>query len=168
MPTRDYKRIWCKKCKDWTLHGQHYPNWEDWFCQKCETAHVKTPLSEIPPKKILEQRKRYKEWKKHDFERLFNGLISFGTDPFINMFSEPGSDVRIMESDAGQAELDKQERERKAEERRLHEEEKAKVREEILKYRKIGRNDLCLCGSGLKYKKCCLTRIQKDEQDYNL
>jgi hypothetical protein len=23
---------------------------------------------------------------------------------------------------------------------------------------KIGRNDLCLCGSGLKYKKCCLRR----------
>ncbi len=27
---------------------------------------------------------------------------------------------------------------------------------------KIGRNDLCICGSGKKYKKCCL---QKSDQD---
>ena len=26
----------------------------------------------------------------------------------------------------------------------------------VVKDHKIGRNDPCLCGSGLKYKKCCL------------
>lgn len=26
---------------------------------------------------------------------------------------------------------------------------------------KIGRNDLCPCGSGLKYKKCCLNKKEK-------
>ena len=30
------------------------------------------------------------------------------------------------------------------------------------KKNKIGRNDLCPCGSGLKYKKCCMKRIYRD------
>jgi len=30
---------------------------------------------------------------------------------------------------------------------------------------KIGRNDPCFCGSGLKFKKCCLTKIQNKEPD---
>ena len=31
---------------------------------------------------------------------------------------------------------------------------------------KIGRNDLCGCGSGKKYKKCCLiAQVQKDVAD---
>ena len=32
----------------------------------------------------------------------------------------------------------------------------AKERE---KYKKISRNDLCLCGSGLKFKQCCAKRV---------
>ncbi len=30
---------------------------------------------------------------------------------------------------------------------------------------KVGRNDPCPCGSGLKYKKCCLGKEQQDERD---
>ena len=30
--------------------------------------------------------------------------------------------------------------------------------EPLSKGRKIGRNDPCLCGSGKKYKKCCLKK----------
>jgi uncharacterized protein YchJ len=26
---------------------------------------------------------------------------------------------------------------------------------------KVGRNDLCLCNSGIKYKRCCLIKIAK-------
>ncbi|WP_166638776.1 YecA family protein [Paraglaciecola marina] len=26
--------------------------------------------------------------------------------------------------------------------------------------KKIGRNELCICGSGKKFKKCCINRIQ--------
>lgn len=29
---------------------------------------------------------------------------------------------------------------------------------------KIGRNSPCPCGSGKKYKKCCLLKINKDEK----
>ena len=27
---------------------------------------------------------------------------------------------------------------------------------------KIGRNDICKCGSGLKFKKCCETRFENE------
>ena len=29
------------------------------------------------------------------------------------------------------------------------------LKEERLKFKDVGRNDICLCGSGKKYKKCC-------------
>ena len=29
----------------------------------------------------------------------------------------------------------------------------------------IGRNELCPCGSGLKYKKCCMKTINKENQN---
>jgi len=33
---------------------------------------------------------------------------------------------------------------------------------------KIQRNDPCSCGSGLKYKKCCLLKIDKDIEQENI
>lgn len=30
---------------------------------------------------------------------------------------------------------------------------------------KIGRNDPCPCGSGKKYKQCCLKRLNRSEYD---
>lgn len=30
---------------------------------------------------------------------------------------------------------------------------------------KIGRNDLCHCGSGKKYKKCCMTKDQDEQKE---
>jgi len=29
----------------------------------------------------------------------------------------------------------------------------------------IKRNDECLCGSGKKYKKCCMTRVEQIERE---
>ncbi len=33
---------------------------------------------------------------------------------------------------------------------------------------KIGRNQLCPCGSGLKYKKCCLNKTKEDKEKYDI
>ena len=33
---------------------------------------------------------------------------------------------------------------------------------------KIGRNDLCYCGSGKKYKKCCMKKDQEELHKNNL
>ena len=30
-----------------------------------------------------------------------------------------------------------------------------------------GRNDPCLCGSGVKYKKCCQSLLEKEEAEYD-
>ena len=30
-----------------------------------------------------------------------------------------------------------------------------------VKFQKIGRNDTCPCGSGFKFKKCCISRMGK-------
>jgi len=40
----------------------------------------------------------------------------------------------------------------------LKEEKRQKEEEVIDKKEKVGRNKLCLCGSGKKYKKCCLKK----------
>lgn len=34
-------------------------------------------------------------------------------------------------------------------------------------YTNVRRNDICFCGSGKKYKKCCLNKIEKCEKMYN-
>jgi uncharacterized protein YchJ len=78
------------------------------------------------------------------------------TNMLADMLREPGSelsDQRILEDDAGQIELDAQ----------LKAEREAKRMAEIEfkeRYRGVQRNEKCLCGSGLKYKKCCLPRVE--------
>jgi len=48
----------------------------------------------------------------------------------------------------------------------VHGEEKALIREKGakpgLQRKKIGRNEKCPCGSGKKYKKCCLNKLNLD------
>jgi len=156
MPTRQLYRVWCSTCKEWELHERHYPNWEDWFCPECETKWEPSLLSDIPDEKIKEQRERYKIHTQYEMNRFFGAMFTSG----MSMFSEPGSDVDIRESDAGQRAIDEEarkEREVKAEERR-------QVRDaeivEKKRFQNLGRNDLCLCESGLKYKKCCETKIR--------
>lgn len=39
-----------------------------------------------------------------------------------------------------------------------HEHQKSEKQMPIINEKKIGRNDPCLCGSGKKYKKCCIEK----------
>ena len=48
MPTREYKRHWCKTCNDWQLFEMQYPNKTDWFCEICENKAEAVPLKDIP------------------------------------------------------------------------------------------------------------------------
>jgi uncharacterized protein YchJ len=159
MPTIEYKRLWCKKCTDWELFEQQYPNWTDWFCRECETAHENVLLSEIPEEKILEQRKRYIEWNKKSTNEFLTEFMTPNVralKEFMHMMSPPGTDIEIRESDAGQHAIDDERRRYKEEERQKKAEEKEKIKQHLLKYRGLNRNDKCVCGSGKKYKKCCL------------
>lgn len=172
MPVREYKRLWCKHCQNWELFEQHYPNWEDWFCKKCENVHEKTPLSEIPEEQLLEQRKRYIEWHSKEINKIFGEIMMSPEDhalkEFMHMFGKPGEEVIITESDAGQNAIDEQKRKKRAEEMAKYREEKERMKEYLIKYKGIQRNETCPCGSGKKYKKCCLQDVENKLQEYNL
>jgi uncharacterized protein YecA (UPF0149 family) len=52
----------------------------------------------------------------------------------------------------------------------------AKVVEAVTKYpqlkgltaRKVGRNEICPCGSGLKFKKCCIRKVNQGVETFAL
>ena len=156
MPTRTLYRTWCTTCQDWELFEF------DWFhreigdnektCKECgNPADKSVKLGDIPKEKIAEQRLRYKNYRKQQFHKTMNIFTMMGMNP-NGMFNDfPQTD--IIENDAGQEAID-------AERRRLEQEEKQRRKDEVAKYHGLGRNDNCRCGSGKKYKKCCLHKIE--------
>lgn len=172
MPTLHRYRVWCKKCDNFTLHTRDEfktpvnPEDNKLVCKTCNTVYSDIMLKDIPRDKLLEQRKRYSESQGNMFNSYLNLGSLFKTpeqrqlEEMVHMFSPPGSDIEIHESDAGQKEIDKIE----GEKRKKEWEERKRIREaqeaEAAKYAKLGRNDICACGSGIKYKKCCLRKIE--------
>jgi len=172
MPSQIRKRLWCKHCNEWMLHLHHYPDWENWFCVSCKNKYEETPLSEIPNDKILEQQERYKEHCAKSSNKIFGELFMTPEErqlkQLMHMFKEPGSDMEITECDAGQEAINQEKRQKRQEVQNKIEKEKTDAKLECIKYKGLTRNDLCICGSTKKYKKCCLERIQKIMIDYNL
>jgi len=148
MPTRSYYRIWCKECNDFTLHERTSFEDETIVCRTCDTNYSEILLSEIPEEKIVEQRKRYRDKKSMSASRLIQNILS-------DAMSQTSSDT-ISESDAGQKAIDDQ----NAEDRQLKLDWIREQKEKAKAYKGLNRNDKCICGSDLKYKKCCLKKIQ--------
>ena len=147
MPTIKYYRWWCKTCNKFELHKF---NSNDELICKCGTEYTEVYLNEIPNELLIEQRKRFVD-SKSGF--LNNILIK---DASQNMFREVGSDVTIIECDAGQSSIEDELLNRWNNALKKIEENK-KLQNE---HKNLGRNDLCFCGSGLKYKKCCYHKIR--------
>lgn len=61
---------------------------------------------------------------------------------------------RIVESDAGVESIRREKRIKKEERRKT-------LEEKVDMYKGLTRNDICNCGSGKKYKKCCLQSIRE-------
>lgn len=154
MPTITYYRIWCKSCKDFKLHNSHNDNY---ICKDCSNTYSSVLLSEIPNEKLEEQRKRYSKRKS---EKLFSFLDDvYTSNPLESLFDER-FDTEIIESDAGQKKIDDHKRkEIKGKKEKLIK-EREESEKEYEKYKYLNRNDICICGSGKKYKKCCLNRIK--------
>ena len=172
MPLRTQYRLWCQKCQDWELFEKRHPNPDELFCNSCEEVHVKTLIKDIPEEKLLEQRQRYNRKKKQQYSKYMNEMLM---DPesrqireMVDMFREPGWDTEIVESDAGQKQLDEIAREKRAKEIEEKEAAKNAFKQEALKYKGLTRNDKCACDSGLKYKKCCMDRIESSLRAYHL
>jgi len=153
MPTITYLRFWCSKCQDFTLHNMG--NNKD--CRICGTVTESYKLSEVPEDKLKQQRARYIESNNpvNYYMSAIKGTLL--KDIYLDLTkSEP--EIKIIEDDAGQKEIS--ERRNRAYNERLKKHNDLK--EEYKKFKGIGRNDLCACGSNVKYKNCCLKKFQEN------
>lgn len=158
MPEITYKRSWCKKCNSWELFQVHFnTNDNPATCENCGTEFEAYKLSEVPEDKILEQRERYKQYKKGEYEKLFQTYLSMGSLSMDSGFFTESA-PRIIEADAGQKEINK----KAAEERQKRKEALQKEYEDYaVTFKPLNRNDKCACGSGKKYKQCCLPKFRQ-------
>lgn len=156
MPTKTIYRTWCTTCNDWTWHQKPFSNIgekeedkKDWLCDECGTEISNITLGEIPKEKILEQRARYKEHKSWEFKKTMSAFMSIANG------GTPGYSYEdiIIENDAGQKRIDEEEKHLRDEAYKKKKEEERQYNE---KFKGISRNELCRCGSGKKFKKCCI------------
>lgn len=163
MPTITYLRTWCKTCSNFTLHTKPFnkigKSGESikWECKECKTELTDYTLAEISEEKIAEQRSRYNQSIEASPDKIIGRLLmGSNNSPFNEEWPKP----EIIEDDAGQRIINQ----KLAEERYKKYLEQKRIREENerfkAKYSLLGRNDTCACGSGKKYKKCCLTKVE--------
>jgi hypothetical protein len=158
------RRTWCKTCQDFSLFITTMGSTEEGkfsttVCDTCESAEMSYTLAEVPEEKLIEQRARYKDQRRHQFMNMFNtyskGLSK--NNILADMLREPGHDLSepdVKEDDAGQEAIDAAIKAKREADRLAEQEFKEK-------YRGAQRNDKCRCDSGLKYKKCCLPKVEK-------
>lgn len=163
---RFYKRLWCKHCNEWHLF---YNKDNENYCEVCNEKYTDVLLSEIPITKLEEQRKRYKKQQMEYFTSLYD-IYNSCPSPYSSFFSAMNESYKniITESDAGQIDIDKEIKKEKEKEKQERIILRNNASLEIAKYKNIGRNDICICGSEKKYKKCCMEKIEKLCLTYNL
>ena len=146
MPQNLYHRLWCRSCQGWNLFSLS----DKLTCNACGTDHEITRLTDIPEEKLFEQRRRYRESQSKLFSHMILGVMIGYAD---------GNTSKIIESDAGQEEIYKKrelDRKERMENREIARKEKIAL---LDKFKGVGRNDKCACGSGIKFKKCCIGKI---------
>lgn len=158
--TNQYLRTYCKTCKDFVFHIEkiRFPDKDAqqqddltmkqtvyYVHEECGTEFTPYTLSEVDDEKIKQQRQRYKEFRRSNFRKTLNLFAVMGLG-----FNMPDlKEGKYFESDAGLQLVEERLREAI---RKKKEEQQA----ELLKFKDVGRNERCLCGSGKKYKHCCL------------
>lgn len=159
MPTTVKYRLWCHNCNDWQLFLDKIMETPTVYrCQECKCEHTEIDNELIPGDKLKEQRERYKKSQNNSMNYIGARYLLGG---FGGGFSMPvGSDVRIIEADAGQKEIDDEIEKINLQKRELENEQNRVFLQQQKKYAHLCRNDICLCGSGKKYKKCCLTKFK--------
>jgi len=160
MPVRTLHRFWCTKCEDFTLHNPS----ENGGCTICGTITKTYNTGDIPKDKLLEQRKRYKNQKRSTIDTYLDFAMrprpTNQLEQLAEMFAEDYK-TEIIETDAGQKQIDDEEARVRNEEYTRKRLERKALEDEYKKYKKLGRNDTCLCGSEKKYKNCCITKFAK-------
>jgi uncharacterized protein YecA (UPF0149 family) len=167
MQREIYKyRHWCPDCNEWTVFEEKGKFAEEIkVCKVCGLEHQKVKLSTIPKEKVQEQRERYKTQQRNDFVDIYSSFMdgSFANRGNIlyDLLTESPVEmkVRIVEADAGQRAIDDAEKVKRQQEQEKMLAERRQQREWKAQYKELGRNDKCICGSGKKYKKCCLSKV---------
>jgi len=158
-------RQWCKKCEEFTLHQSvlqtevDHPKYslcsfEKDFATICECGNQYSTVMaiDIPVEKREEQIARYKKSQSmmigDHLEHMT--ILAMGVNEEDALNDVKKDPIVIIESDAGYVEAM----------RIQHEKNMAQKHEFNMRYAeiysKLGRNDKCGCGSGIKYKKCCM------------
>ena len=170
MPSQIKRRTWCTSCQEFETfeshltsgttvldaEGREIKKLSKTSCDTCGNEYVPYHLSEVPEEKILEQRARYKRMKKEEFIKMLSAYRDMSKSNILaDMMREVGDKsigYTIKEDDAGQDAIDLEERAQREAVRLAEQEFRAK-------YHGAQRNDKCRCDSGLKYKKCCLPKV---------
>ena len=170
MPSQIKKRTWCTTCQEFELfeshltsettvldaEGKEIKKLSKTSCDTCGNEYVPYSLSEVPEEKILEQRERYRQMKKTEFIKMLSAYQDMSKSNILaDMFREVSDrpvGYTVKEDDAGQEAID-------TAERAAREAKKLADIEFKEQYRGAQRNDKCRCGSGNKYKKCCLPKV---------
>ena len=96
------------------------------------------------------QKDPLREYKREGFD-MFSALMS--------KFEEEICEKLFKVQPVNEVDMDKMEEQRRVEEKKMvmgrGEDQEEKPKQPVRRGEKIGRNDLCPCGSGKKYKKCC-------------
>ncbi len=152
MPTIRYIRTWCNSCKDFTLHKKHIES--NLKCRDCGNEGESYSISDIPEDKYTEQIDRWKVSRTKSIAgKYMTYLNMMGGNPF-----RENPDIDIVEDDLGYEKTERQFNEKVKSER-----DEKRAEQERLKnlYRGLTRNDKCGCGSGVKFKNCCLSKINE-------
>lgn len=170
MPSQIKRRTWCTSCQEFETFESHLTSGTTVLdadgkeikklsktsCDTCGNEYVPYHLSEVPEEKIQEQRARYKRMRKEEFIKMLSAYQDMSSSNILaDMMREVGDKsigYTIKEDDAGQEAIDLEERAHGEAVRSAEQEFKAK-------YHGAQRNDKCRCDSGLKYKKCCLPKV---------
>lgn len=166
-------RIYCTNCKRYELHFKQFtkdltdssPDAQTQFqCFKC--GHITAENADdvkIPYNTVYTQRKRW--YIAHNLSKLtYIGNLSKWLHRLLasNLMSDNAigrglseADIEeIVESDAGAIDLHNQWVQ-------AHNDIIEKYKAKVVGWHMQERNEPCQCGSGLKFKKCCLNRIQQ-------
>lgn len=136
-------RKFCKTCNSYKVFNELDSKL---VCETCNLEFQNVEISEIPNVEILEQRERYKSTYLTNFMDNIKNSEAILNKPEI-----------LMEDDAGLLLNPEFVTEMKT----ILATELYAYREAQKKIRNIGRNCKCYCGSGKKYKKCCIYKNSK-------
>jgi SEC-C motif len=156
MPTQYRYRHYCKGCEDFTLFIRDDFGTKELTCTTCDKLYETVKIGEIAQEKLDAQRARFKQKRSQQISQYLNTYTSGGMIAEL-LRNESRIGIEVKESDAGLLTIEKWEKEERELAKQQRNEEIARIR---VQFKDVQRNESCRCGSGIKYKKCCMNSVQ--------